>query len=421
MYNSISMIQAAPNVLFEVMAGFMTARYLTVARQLNLFAILANRPATLEEISQRLAMPRRTTRILVDALAATGFVIQENKHYQNGRPAGTFTSQSSLADLGLALRLWDELLYRQAPTLEKKLRQNPVTSSILRSYTSAHASVHARAQARLWRHFILPTLTRLEDNLRQDPVAAILLRHRPVADFRAWWSLWQEIVYPQWAGLEQSLRQDQATFRFDDFSREQWLAFTQGIELLTARSAETLARSYDFRRHRRLLDLGGGIGTFSIAALQRHKNLEATLFEWPVVAALARARLANTPLATSVGVVEGDLFETPLPVQHDLIILANVAHLFSPDRNLALLQRIRLAVPDGTRLLLVDFWTDPTHTQPPFAALMAGGFQTISGEGDVYSQEEAFSWLRESGWRPLAHRPLAEAMSFIVAEADTWQ
>jgi hypothetical protein len=31
-------------------------------------------------------------------------------------------------------------------------------------------------------------------------------------------------------------------------------------------------------------------------------------------------------------------------------------------------------MPDGARLLLADFWTDATHTQPPFTALMAGEF-----------------------------------------------
>ena len=73
-------------------------------------------------------------------------------------------------------------------------------------------------------------------------------------------------------------------------------------------------------------------------------------------------------------------------------------------------------VPEGARLLLTDWWTDATHTQPSMAALMAGEFLVFSGEGDVYSEEEARSWLQDSGWRAIERKPLAGALSLLVAE-----
>jgi hypothetical protein len=66
--------------------------------------------------------------------------------------------------------------------------------------------------------------------------------------------------------------------------------------------------------------------------------------------------------------------------------------------------------------LLADWWTDATHTHPPMAALMAGEFLVFSGEGDVYSEEEARGWLHESGWRVVECTPLAGALSLLVAE-----
>jgi len=91
-------------------------------------------------------------------------------------------------------------------------------------------------------------------------------------------------------------------------------------------------------------------------------------------------------------------------------------HNFLPDRNRALLQRAGASSPAGTRLLLVDFWTDPTHTQPLTAALMAGAFLLVSGEGDVYSADEVHDWLEATGWRMLERKPLAGPSSLIVAE-----
>lgn len=81
------------------------------------------------------------------------------------------------------------------------------------------------------------------------------------------------------------------------------------------------------------------------------------------------------------------------------------------------LTRSRKAVEPGTRLLLVDYWIDPTHTEPVIAALMAGEFAVSSEDGDVYSLAEGREWLARTGWRFLAHEQLSGAKSVVVAEA----
>jgi SAM-dependent methyltransferase len=191
---------------------------------------------------------------------------------------------------------------------------------------------------------------------------------------------------------------------------------SEGVEAITAGTAQVLPTRYDFSRHRRVLDLGGGTGSFLMAVLRRHPDLACTLFESPSVAAVARHRLAADSLGQRIQMVEGNFFQDPIPEGYDAIIVANVVHNYSPERNYDLFRRVRRSVADGARLLSVDFWTDPTHTQPPFAALMAGGFLLTTGEGDVYSEAEAHGWLQETRWRLLERTPLAGPASLIVAE-----
>ena len=47
---------------------------------------------------------------------------------------------------------------------------------------------------------------------------------------------------------------------------------------------------------------------------------------------------------------------------------------------------------------------------------MAAEFLMITGEGDVYSEEEVRGWLNETGWQALERKPLAGPQSLIVAE-----
>ena len=92
-------------------------------------------------------------------------------------------------------------------------------------------------------------------------------------------------------------------------------------------------------------------------------------------------------------------------------------HVLTPAQNQALFRRTReLAAPEA-RFLLLDFWTNATHTDPLFAALMAGEFLVIAGNGDVYSVEECRAWLEQAGWHFVEHRPLAGPASLVVAEA----
>ena len=151
--------------------------------------------------------------------------------------------------------------------------------------------------------------------------------------------------------------------------------------------------------------------------LKKHPGLQATLFELPGPCAVARRKLENLPVGKRIKIVEGDVFKDPLPDGHDVVIVANTAHVFSAEHNVALMKSIRAGVAASARLLLADLWTDPTYTQPAPAALMSGEFLVFSGEGQSYSETDAGHWLDEAGWRMIERKPLAGPASLIVAEA----
>ncbi|MBV8943686.1 MAG: methyltransferase domain-containing protein [Solirubrobacterales bacterium] len=222
------------------------------------------------------------------------------------------------------------------------------------------------------------------------------------------------IAYPLWEGLERAVRRDGPAR--GELTEEQQKIFSEGVEALTAGPAHALAANYDFGRHRRLLDVAGGTGSFLVAILSGNPALEGTLFERPEVVAIAERGLAASPVAERVSVTAGNAMESDLPGGHDVVLLANIIHYFLPRQNVELVKRVRAAVEPGARLLLVDWWTDPGHTQPLPAALMAGEFLANVG-GDVYSEEEMHGWLAQAGWRPLERLPLAGPQSAIVAQA----
>jgi hypothetical protein len=260
-------------------------------------------------------------------------------------------------------------------------------------------------------------IARQDGQYWNGPAAAHYLSGSGPADLRPFLRGANRVSYPAWNGLEEAVRADRAPTRWGRLSEEDQETFSAGIEVFTAAPAAALAKRYDFGNHQRLLDVGGGTGSFLVAILTRHPGLLGTLFELPTTAPVALRRLAGEDCAARVEVVAGNVFEDALPSGHDAVLLANVSHLFTPEHNLQLLSRIRQAVFLGARLLWVGPWTDTGHTQPALAALLAGEFLIMGGEGDVYSAEEGSAWLAETGWRRVRQEALVAPESVIIAEA----
>lgn len=260
-------------------------------------------------------------------------------------------------------------------------------------------------------------LEREDGRYRNSAATAAFLAGAQGPDLRPMLRFFDKISYLLWTGLEEAVRAGEGKCQFNRFSDDQQAIFSAGVEAFTAGVAAALPAAYDFGRHRRVLDVGGGTGSFLIPILHRYPALEATLFELPGACALARGRLAAEPEGARVTVVEGDFLRDPLPDGHDVLIVANTVHVLSATHNLELLRNMRVRAAPQARLLLADLWMDASRTQPPAAPIMSGEFLVISGEGQAYGEAEAEDWLGQTGWRKLERRPLAGPASVIIAEA----
>jgi len=101
---------------------------------------------------------------------------------------------------------------------------------------------------------------------------------------------------------------------------------TAGIEAILAGPTAALSQTFDFSAHRRLLDVGGGTGSWSIAVAGKYSHVEATVLELPTVADIAREPVAAAQLASRIDVVAGDAMTGALPPGHDVFLLANLIH-----------------------------------------------------------------------------------------------
>ena len=254
------------------------------------------------------------------------------------------------------------------------------------------------------------------DEYANSRIAATFLSGTTPADVRPLLRFWDKISFPAWVNLAEALARGPEREIVDLDESLQPIA-AAGIEAFQAGPSSALPGVLHLPDGCRLLDIGGGTGSWSIAFARQVPGLTATVLELPPVVPIARDRIAAAGLADRIDVQEGDAAAGDLPRGYDTFLVANVVHYLSPEQNRRVLRNIRAAADPGARLALVDFWTDPTHTRPVAAALMAGEFAVHLKNGDVYSVEEAAGWLEDAGWHPTGQQSLGGPMTVVLAEA----
>jgi hypothetical protein len=181
----------------------------------------------------------------------------------------------------------------------------------------------------------------------------------------------------------------------------------------TARVADRVAASYDFRRVRRLVDVGGGYGTLSAAILKMNPDLRGVVFDQPHVVEGARRYLAAAGVAERCTAVGGSFFEQ-VPAGGDLYVLKSVLHDWDDDRALAILATCRTAMADGGTLLLVERII-PADDEPSCEVALYDLMMLVLSGGRERTVAEYEALLARSGLA--LTRVISTPSSFSILEA----
>ena len=161
--------------------------------------------------------------------------------------------------------------------------------------------------------------------------------------------------------------------------------------------ADEVIDAYDFSRHVRHLDIGGGQGTFLRLVAPGAPALQMQLFDLPGVAKLASEQFAQQPISNQVECFGGNFFEDNLPQGADLVTLIRVIFDHDDARVLKLLRQIRKNLPKGGTLLIAEPMAD-TPEIPAMGQAYFGMYLLAMGRGKPRSTKEIKDLLVAAGF-----------------------
>lgn len=181
-------------------------------------------------------------------------------------------------------------------------------------------------------------------------------------------------------------------------------AYTRLMSASQGLVADEILDAWDVSRHRRVLDVGGGDGTFLRAVARRVPGIELALFDLPGVAAQADARFADAGLAARATVTPGDFSRDPLPAGADLITLVRVLHDHDDPRVERLLAAAFAALPPGGTLLIAEPLAGTAGAERMGDAYF-GLYLWAMGSGRPRTADELARMLQRAGFEPPMEQP----------------
>jgi predicted O-methyltransferase YrrM len=175
-------------------------------------------------------------------------------------------------------------------------------------------------------------------------------------------------------------------------------AFIGAMHVVASKAAPELVASINPGEARRLLDVGGGSGTYTLAFLKAAPAMQATVFDLPPVIEMARERLQAAGMIDRVALVAGDFYRDELPPGHDLALLSAIIHQSSSKQNEALYGKIFRALDSGGRIVVRDHVMSADRTQPLEGALFAVNMLAGTDGGRTYTFDEIKDGLTAAGF-----------------------
>jgi len=168
-------------------------------------------------------------------------------------------------------------------------------------------------------------------------------------------------------------------------------SFIMGMHNITMGGrGRIFTENIDLTGRKRLLDVGGGPGAYSILACRNQPQLKAVVFDLPETIAIAREVVAKEGLAGRISFCEGNWDTDAFGEGFEAVLMSNVMHGPGSMAPMKLQKAFRAMVPGGL-LIVQEFLLNDDKTGPLTAAL----FNVMVG---AYAAGELLGIIRQAGF-----------------------
>ncbi|MCP4422382.1 MAG: methyltransferase [Chloroflexi bacterium] len=237
------------------------------------------------------------------------------------------------------------------------------------------------------------------------PLATYLQAETP-GSLRSLVIYYGEETYQPWGSILHSIKTGETAFNhvhkggvFQYLAQhpESAAVFNQAMTEYTAEESTAVMTAYDFSKFDKIVDVGGGQGSFIAAILKANAKPNGVLFDLPQGIEGARDHLEATDLIDRCEVIGGDFFES-IPSGGDAYIFKNIIVNWDDEQTVALLKNCHDAMADNGKLLIIEVSVTLSKNAPSFSKLFDLHMLVMTG-GRGRTEEEFQTLFAATGFK----------------------
>jgi (2Fe-2S) ferredoxin/predicted O-methyltransferase YrrM len=262
----------------------------------------------------------------------------------------------------------------------------------------------------------LDLLEKRGGNFSNTPIAARFLAASGKDDSRD--SLMHTVnLWDRWSTLTAAVREGTSVVFQEQVTRPAKIteAFIAAMHKNASFRAPMVVRVLDLDNVKKVLDIGGGSGAYSIALAKAKKDLRAEVFDLPTVTPLTQKYIEHSGLSDRITTHDGDMRTDEFGTGYDLVLLSAICHMNSPEENKKLFGKCLAALNSGGQMVMQDFVLGSDKTSPQSGALFAINMLVGTRAGSSYSEDEYRQWLEMTGFTEIKKVQLPGPTALMVA------
>ena len=320
----------------------------------------------------------------------------------------------------LARSFWHSAILRAGISLDvfSLLEGNGLTSDDIAQRIGASSGY---VQAFLDSCAVLDLLDKREDTYTNSPVASRFLvkgKKEYVGDH----ALHHTNSWASWGRLDEIIREGKTLLPYETGYVDvatYWTDYMKGQHNRAASGqAYFLVENVDLRSRRKLLDLGGGAASYSIALCGANPQLKAVVVDTKEPLRIAEPLVEEHNLRGQITLLEGDFFNTELGTDYDVVLISGVVLIKSEEDCRRLLKIAYDALLPGGMVVIQDYMRVDYSAERRRLDSLEHLYVMVAFDPGAADREgeEVASWLRDVGFQNPKMIALPTQLALITAE-----
>ncbi len=206
-------------------------------------------------------------------------------------------------------------------------------------------------------------------------------------------------LWNTWTFLTESVKKG-SSYKGEQNKKENdnWVeAFIAAMHYRGMKQAELVTMMIDTSNIKRMLDIGGGSGAFSMGFIKKNSLIISTVLDLPHVIPLTKKYVDKEGYKDNFDYIEGNYLKIDFGSGYDLILLSAIVHINSFEQNKRLIKKCCDALTKKGMIIINDFVMNDERTEPGYGTIFSLNMLVGTEYGDTYTENEMREWFNSAG------------------------